>query len=85
MAINEANSLTRLNPALNQEKEEFVYRSYLAMGQSSVIINEVKITSNISSCKSLNFLSCDTHLFNLRNVSFKSSKNSRCIPNRSYK
>jgi hypothetical protein len=42
LAINEANSLNRLNPALAAEKDEFVYRSYLAMGQGTVILNEVK-------------------------------------------
>lgn len=43
LAINEANTLNRLNPTLAAEKEEYVYRSYLAMGQANVILNEAKI------------------------------------------
>ncbi len=45
MAINEANSLNRLNPQLASEKQEYVLRCYLAMGQSHVIFNEVKDSS----------------------------------------
>ena len=43
-AINEANGLNRLNPSLVIEKEDIVYRCYLAMGQANVIINEIKDT-----------------------------------------
>ena len=40
-AINEANALTKINAALKQEKEEYVYRSYLGLGQFHVILSEI--------------------------------------------
>jgi coatomer protein complex subunit epsilon len=45
-AINEATSLGRIPPALIKEKEEFVYRSYLALGQYHIITGEVKDAPN---------------------------------------
>ena len=48
LAINESNSLNRINPGLVSEKEEFVYRSYLAMGQANIVLNEIKAKSNPS-------------------------------------
>lgn len=45
-AINEANTLNRLNATLAAEKEDYVYRCYLALGQPSVLINEVKEKPN---------------------------------------
>ena len=41
-AINEANGLNRLSPNLVIEKEEYVYRCYLAMGQSNILVSEIK-------------------------------------------
>ena len=41
-AINEAGSLNRCPSHLKDEKEEFVYRSYLALGQHDIVLTEVK-------------------------------------------
>lgn len=41
-AINEANVLVKVNPALKPEKDEYLYRSYLGVGQYNIILNEVK-------------------------------------------
>lgn len=40
-AINEANSLTRINPSLKSEKDEFIYRSYLGLGQPNIVLSEI--------------------------------------------
>ena len=45
-AINEANALTKVNAALRQEKEEYVYRSYLGLGQYHVIVGEISDSPN---------------------------------------
>jgi len=42
LAINEASSMNRLSDDLKIEKETFVYRSYVALGQYSVVLDEVK-------------------------------------------
>jgi len=42
LAINEANGLNRLRQDLVHEKDEYLYRSYLALGQSHIIISEIK-------------------------------------------
>ena len=41
-AINEANGLKKLQPHLVIEKDEFLYRSYLALGQHQLITSEIK-------------------------------------------
>ncbi len=41
-AINEGNGLHKISPALVAEKEEYVYRSYLALGQHHIILTEIK-------------------------------------------
>jgi hypothetical protein len=41
LAINETNSLHRLPKHLIPVKEEFVYRSYLALGQYDIILGEI--------------------------------------------
>mmetsp|Transcript_6442 Transcript_6442/g.21721 ORF Transcript_6442/g.21721 Transcript_6442/m.21721 type:complete len:292 (-) Transcript_6442:86-961(-) len=41
LALNEASALTRLSPALRAEKDEFVYRCYIAMGQYQIAIDEI--------------------------------------------
>lgn len=41
-AINEATGLHRLPASMAVEKEEFVYRSYLALGQYNIILTEIK-------------------------------------------
>jgi hypothetical protein len=45
-AINEASALTKINAALKQEKEEYVYRSYLGLGQYNIILSEVSDSPN---------------------------------------
>jgi coatomer protein complex subunit epsilon len=45
LAINEGNSL-RLPANLVTEKEEYVYRSYLALGQFHIILGEIKDTAS---------------------------------------
>lgn len=45
-AINEANALTKVSAALRQEKEEYVYRSYLGLGQYHVIVGEISDSPN---------------------------------------
>jgi len=47
-AINEANGLTKLSALLKNEKSEFLYRSYLALGQYSIILSEIKDNSSTS-------------------------------------
>ncbi len=41
-AINEGNGLNKINAGLVAEKEEYIYRSYLSLGQSDIILNEIK-------------------------------------------
>jgi len=48
LAINEANGLSRCPQSLVQEKLEFLYRSYLALGQYHIILSEVKDVSSTS-------------------------------------
>ena len=45
-AINEANGLKKISKNLVEEKEELVYRCYIALGQFHIIINEVKATAS---------------------------------------
>ena len=42
LAINEANTLSRCPAGLVSEKTEFLYRSYLALGQYHIILSEIK-------------------------------------------
>jgi coatomer protein complex subunit epsilon len=42
LAINEGNGLHRIPANLVTEKEEFIYRSYLAMGQYDMILSEIR-------------------------------------------
>eukprot|EP00602_Paraphysomonas_sp_CaronLab_P006060 CAMPEP_0185018718 /NCGR_PEP_ID=MMETSP1103-20130426/1390_1 /TAXON_ID=36769 /ORGANISM="Paraphysomonas bandaiensis, Strain Caron Lab Isolate" /LENGTH=300 /DNA_ID=CAMNT_0027548655 /DNA_START=60 /DNA_END=962 /DNA_ORIENTATION=- len=44
LAINESNSLHRLAKHLNPIRDEFVYRSYLALGQYDIVIGEIQDT-----------------------------------------
>lgn len=41
-AINEAASLTRIPAKLLTEKDEYLYRSYLSLGQYHIITGEIK-------------------------------------------
>ena len=51
LAINEASGLKKNMPAhLVTEKEEYVYRSYLALGQFHIILNEIKDTGTTPIC-----------------------------------
>lgn len=45
LVINESNGLGRLNNALTIEKDEYVYRSYLALGQYDILMSEIKDTA----------------------------------------
>lgn len=46
LAINEGGGLNRLPQHLVVERDEFIYRSYLALGQFHVILGEIKDTPN---------------------------------------
>eukprot|EP01041_Mallomonas_annulata_P005927 gene5927-11959_t len=46
LAINEASGLHRLPQSLMPEKDEFIYRSYLALGQYNIILGEIKDSPN---------------------------------------
>jgi coatomer protein complex subunit epsilon len=46
-AITEANSLKRVNKTLVQSRDEFVYRSYIGLGQYDIVINEIADSSNV--------------------------------------
>lgn len=48
-AINEASASNRLSSNLIAEKEEFVYRCYLGLGQYHVILSEIKDTLSTTS------------------------------------
>ena len=41
LAIAEGSGLGRLPEALRVERDEFIYRSYLALGQYSIVLGEV--------------------------------------------
>ncbi|KAJ8598664.1 hypothetical protein CTAYLR_003075 [Chrysophaeum taylorii] len=42
LAIAEGNNLTRVSDELRVERDEFVYRSYVGLGQYNLVLNEVK-------------------------------------------
>lgn len=42
LAINEANSLNKLPAHLVTEKQEFVYRCYVALEQYHIVLSEIK-------------------------------------------
>lgn len=44
LAIAEGSGLGRLPEALRVERDEFIYRSYLALGQYSIVLGEVLMT-----------------------------------------
>jgi coatomer protein complex subunit epsilon len=46
LAINEASALNRIPTKLAVERDEFVYRSYLALGQYGIVLGEIKDTAN---------------------------------------
>lgn len=41
-AINESNSLNKLHPSLLTEKLEYLYRSYIALGQVPIVLSEIR-------------------------------------------
>jgi coatomer protein complex subunit epsilon len=41
MAINEASKLNRIQSKLLLERDEYVYRSYLGLGQFNIVLNEI--------------------------------------------
>lgn len=45
-AINEANGMTKLKPAVVSEKDEWVYRCYIGLGQFSLVIGEINDSSS---------------------------------------
>jgi coatomer subunit epsilon len=48
LAINESNSLHRLPKQLAPARDEFVYRSYVALGQYDIVLDEIKESPNTS-------------------------------------
>jgi len=44
-AINEGSGLNKLNPSLVSERDEYIYRSYLSLGQHHIILSEIKDNS----------------------------------------
>ena len=48
LAITEANGLRRVPKHLESIRDEILYRSYLALGQHSLILTEIKETSSLS-------------------------------------
>lgn len=46
-AINEANGLKKIAKNLVEEKDELMYRCYIALGQFHIIVNEVKATASV--------------------------------------
>jgi coatomer protein complex subunit epsilon len=48
LAINESNSLSRIPKHLQSVKDEFVYRSYLAMRQYDIVLDEISDGPNTS-------------------------------------
>ena len=60
-AINEATGLTKVPSALLSEKDEYIYRSFLAMGQYGVVLSEIKERPSTS---------LGTFLFHLINTFF---------------
>lgn len=47
LAIAEGSGLGRLPEALRVERDEFIYRSYLALGQYSIVLGEVGLCANM--------------------------------------
>lgn len=43
LAIAEGSGLGRLPDSLRIERDEFIYRSYVALGQYSIVLNEVRV------------------------------------------
>lgn len=46
LAINESNSLNRIPKHLQSVRDEFVFRSYLAMGQFDIVLDEITDSPN---------------------------------------
>ncbi len=46
-AINEANGLNKLKPHLKEEKEEYVYRSFIGLGQYAIVASEIGDSSSV--------------------------------------
>ena len=51
LAINEANGMRNVPASLASEKKEFLYRSYLALGQHDILLGEIEADS--PACKFL--------------------------------
>eukprot|EP01040_Poterioochromonas_malhamensis_P015033 gene15033-16749_t len=45
-AINEANGLHKVKPNLKDEKDEYVYRSFIGLGQYNIVLSEVSDSSS---------------------------------------
>ncbi|RYH28361.1 hypothetical protein EON65_12520 [archaeon] len=45
--MNEGNGLTKLRGPLAEEKEEFIYRCYLAMGQHNIVLGEISDSGSV--------------------------------------
>lgn len=51
LAIAEGSGLGRLPDNLRVERDEFIYRSYLALGQYSIVLGEVRASARGSCLK----------------------------------
>eukprot|EP01100_Stratorugosa_tubuloviscum_P000498 TRINITY_DN1112_c1_g3_i1.p1 TRINITY_DN1112_c1_g3~~TRINITY_DN1112_c1_g3_i1.p1 ORF type:complete len:298 (+),score=136.62 TRINITY_DN1112_c1_g3_i1:71-964(+) len=67
--INEGNSLKLKDSSLNIEKEIFIYKSYLALGNTQLILDEIKEETTNIQLKSIRILALYYH--NLYNFSKK--------------
>ena len=50
LAINEANGMRNTAAALLTEKKEYLYRSYLALGQHDILLGEITSESPAGTC-----------------------------------
>jgi hypothetical protein len=59
LAINEASALHRVPAKLALERDEYLYRSYTALGQYPMVLAEIKDTANVPICKPWHFVTLD--------------------------
>ncbi len=50
LAINEANGMRNTSASLVNAKKEFLYRSYLALGQHDIVLGEISSQSPAGKC-----------------------------------
>jgi hypothetical protein len=61
LAINEASALHRVPAKLALERDEYLYRSYTALGQYPMVLAEIKDTANVPICEP--FLLAYLHIY----------------------